>query len=431
MGKPTGFLGVVTFGADCGGRCRCGCATGRRCTRTSIRTILEPPGRALHGLRHPVLQQRVPARQPDPGLERPRLPRPLAGRDRASARHEQLPRVHRAAVPGAVRVVVRARHQPEPGHDQADRGRDHRPGVGRGMGHAAGAVGAHRQAGRRDRQRARPASPPPSSSPGPATRSSCSSAPTASAGCCATASPSSRWRSATSIAASRRWRPRAPSSARTPWSARRSTSKCCGRRTTRWCSPAARPTWRDLPIPGRELDGIHQAMEYLPHANRVQLGDIEQSPIDVNGKHVVIIGGGDTGADCLGTSHRQGAASVDAARDPAAAARDRGAGNNPWPQFAMAYKVTSAHEEGGDRVYSVNTEAFLDDGNGRVRALVLHEVETDRRQVHQDRGHRPRDPGRLRVPGAGLRRSGARLVARLARTSTTTPAATSPATVGT
>ncbi len=68
--------------------------------------------------------------------------------------------------------------------------------------------------------------------------------------------------------------------------------------------------WRDLPIPGRELGGIHQAMEYLPHANRVQLGDIEHSPIDVNGKHVVIIGGGDTGADCLGTAHRQGAASV-------------------------------------------------------------------------------------------------------------------------
>ena len=68
--------------------------------------------------------------------------------------------------------------------------------------------------------------------------------------------------------------------------------------------------WRDLPIPGRELDGIHQAMEYLPFANRVQLGDIEQSPIDVSGKHVVIIGGGDTGADCLGTAHRQGAASV-------------------------------------------------------------------------------------------------------------------------
>ena len=81
--------------------------------------------------------------------------------------------------------------------------------------------------------------------------------------------------------------------------------------------------WRDLPVPGRDLAGVYQAMEYLPLANRVQQGDLESSPIDVRGKHVVIIGGGDTGADCLGTSHRQGAASVtqleilpDAAGDP-------------------------------------------------------------------------------------------------------------------
>ena len=132
--------------------------------------------------------------------------------------------------------------------------------------------------------------------------------------------------------------------------------------------------WRDLPIPGRELDGIHQAMEYLPYANRVQLGDIEQSPIDVDGKHVVIIGGGDTGADCLGTAHRQGAASVTQLEILPKPPEHRGA-NNPWPQYAMIYKVTSAHEEGGERLFSVNTEQFLDDGNGRVRALRLHEVE--------------------------------------------------------
>ena len=133
-------------------------------------------------------------------------------------------------------------------------------------------------------------------------------------------------------------------------------------------------SWRDLPIAGRELGGIHQAMEYLPFANRVQLGDIDQSPIDVHGKHVVIIGGGDTGADCLGTSHRQGAASVTQLEILSKPPEHRG-DNNPWPQFAMTYKVTSAHEEGGERLYSVNTEAFLDDGNGRVRALRLHEVE--------------------------------------------------------
>ena len=95
--------------------------------------------------------------------------------------------------------------------------------------------------------------------------------------------------------------------------------------------------WRDLPVPGRELDGIHQAMEYLPLANRVQQGDIDASPIDVNGKHVVIIGGGDTGADCLGTAHRQGAASVTQLEILPRPPDDR-ADTNPWPQCAFTFK---------------------------------------------------------------------------------------------
>jgi glutamate synthase (NADPH/NADH) small chain len=132
--------------------------------------------------------------------------------------------------------------------------------------------------------------------------------------------------------------------------------------------------WRDLPVPGRELNNIFQAMEFLPLANRVQLGDMQQSPIDVNGKHVVIIGGGDTGADCLGTSHRQGAASVTQLEIMPKPPEQR-ADSNPWPQFAFTYKVTSAHDEGGERIYSVNTERFIDDGNGNVKALAIHEVE--------------------------------------------------------
>lgn len=132
-------------------------------------------------------------------------------------------------------------------------------------------------------------------------------------------------------------------------------------------------SWRDLPIPGRGLTGVHQAMEYLPLSNRVQEGDLERSPIDVRGAHVVIIGGGDTGADCLGTAHRQGAASVTQLEIMPEPPSHRGAGN-PWPQFAMVYKVTSAHEEGGERMYGVGTEAFLDDGHGRVRALRIHDV---------------------------------------------------------
>jgi glutamate synthase (NADPH/NADH) small chain len=130
---------------------------------------------------------------------------------------------------------------------------------------------------------------------------------------------------------------------------------------------------RDLPVPGRELHGIHQAMEYLPLANKVQEGDLDVAPITAAGKHVVIIGGGDTGADCLGTAHRQGARSVTQLeimpRPP-----DTRSPANPWPQFAMVYKVTSAHEEGGERLYSVNTECFLGDDAGNVRALRLHEV---------------------------------------------------------
>jgi glutamate synthase (NADPH/NADH) small chain len=132
--------------------------------------------------------------------------------------------------------------------------------------------------------------------------------------------------------------------------------------------------WRELAVPGRDLGGIHQAMEYLPWANKVQEGDIDSSPINVAGRHVVIIGGGDTGADCLGTAHRQGAASVTQLEIMPQPPMERG-GANPWPQFAMVYKVTSAHEEGGQRLFSVNTEKFLDNGEGRVRALLLHEVE--------------------------------------------------------
>ena len=130
---------------------------------------------------------------------------------------------------------------------------------------------------------------------------------------------------------------------------------------------------RDLPVPGRELKGIHQAMEYLPLANRVQEGDFTSSEIDAAGKSVVIIGGGDTGADCLGTALRQGAKEVFQLEIMPRPPESRAAGN-PWPQYSMIYRVSSAHEEGGERVYSVNTERFLDDGNGNVRALLVHEV---------------------------------------------------------
>jgi glutamate synthase (NADPH/NADH) small chain len=132
--------------------------------------------------------------------------------------------------------------------------------------------------------------------------------------------------------------------------------------------------WRDLPIPGRELKGIYQAMEYLPPSNKVQEGDLPESPISSEGKHVIIIGGGDTGADCLGTAHRQGAKTIhqfEILARPPEARPDA----NPWPTYPFIYRVSSAHEEGGERVFSVNTECFLGDDDGNVRALRAHEVE--------------------------------------------------------
>ncbi len=130
---------------------------------------------------------------------------------------------------------------------------------------------------------------------------------------------------------------------------------------------------RELPIPGRDLDGVHQAMEYLPPSNQVQEGDIASSPIDAEGKHVVVIGGGDTGADCVGTAHRQGAASVTQLEIMPTPPSQRPE-NQPWPTYPMLYRVSSAHEEGGDRVFSVNTQEFLGDEHGRVTTLRLVEV---------------------------------------------------------
>lgn len=130
---------------------------------------------------------------------------------------------------------------------------------------------------------------------------------------------------------------------------------------------------RDLPVPGRELGGIHQAMEYLPFANKVQQGDVEVSPINAHDKHVVIIGGGDTGADCLGTAIRQGAKSITQLEIMPMPPHVRAA-SNPWPQWSLIYRTSSAHEEGGERVFSVNTDRFIDNGSGHVRALVLNEV---------------------------------------------------------
>jgi glutamate synthase (NADPH/NADH) small chain len=130
---------------------------------------------------------------------------------------------------------------------------------------------------------------------------------------------------------------------------------------------------RDLDVPGRELSGIHQAMEFLPFANRVQEGDLVVSPISAEGKHVVILGGGDTGADCLGTSHRQGAASVTQLEILPRPPQQRPE-SQPWPTYPMVYRTSSAHEEGGERLFALSTRRFLGTADGRLRALELVEV---------------------------------------------------------
>ena len=131
---------------------------------------------------------------------------------------------------------------------------------------------------------------------------------------------------------------------------------------------------RDLPLPGRELRGVHQAMEFLPQANRSSLGEEVEGQIVATDKDVVIIGGGDTGADCLGTSVRQGARSITQLEIMAQPPQTR-PGTQPWPTYPMTFRVSSAHEEAGDRVFAVSTQEFLGDDSGHVSALRLIEVD--------------------------------------------------------
>jgi glutamate synthase (NADPH/NADH) small chain len=132
--------------------------------------------------------------------------------------------------------------------------------------------------------------------------------------------------------------------------------------------------WRDLDLPGRDAIGVYQAMEYLPWGNKQALAEIETSPINAAGKDVVILGGGDTGADCLGTAIRQGAKSVTQLEIMPRPTNERPS-SQPWPTYPMLYRVSSAHEEAGDRIYSVSTQEFLKDSNGNLTGLKLIETE--------------------------------------------------------
>ncbi|MEW2314849.1 glutamate synthase subunit beta [Streptomyces bauhiniae] len=150
--------------------------------------------------------------------------------------------------------------------------------------------------------------------------------------------------------------------------------------------------WRELAVPGRELAGIHQAMEYLPPANRVCAGDLEANPLSAAGRHVVIVGGGDTGADCLGTAVREGAASVTQLDIYARPGGERDAEAEPWPTYPKLYRLSGAHEEAGElrtapaadadaRLFAASTLRFTGDDRGRVKELHLVEVDERRQPV--------------------------------------------------
>lgn len=134
------------------------------------------------------------------------------------------------------------------------------------------------------------------------------------------------------------------------------------------------PVPRDLPVPGRDLDGVHHAMTYLTQSNKAVAGDDVPAQITAEDRHVVVIGGGDTGADCIGTAHRQGALSVTnlaIGRQPPTARSE----SQPWPMVPTVFEVSSAHEEGGRREFLSSTVEFIGDGAGRVQALRVAETE--------------------------------------------------------
>jgi glutamate synthase (NADPH/NADH) small chain len=137
---------------------------------------------------------------------------------------------------------------------------------------------------------------------------------------------------------------------------------------------------RDLPIPGRELQGVHYAMEFLPLQNKRVAGDAEVPELNATGKHVVVIGGGDTGSDCVGTSNRQGALSVTQFELlPQPPERE----NKPlvWPYWPMKLRTSSSHEEGCERDWSVQTKAFKGE-DGKVRTLIASRVEFRDGKLH-------------------------------------------------
>jgi glutamate synthase (NADPH/NADH) small chain len=158
---------------------------------------------------------------------------------------------------------------------------------------------------------------------------------------------------------------------------------------------------RELPVPGRELGGIHQAMEFLPQANRVALGRHVENQITAKDKHVVIIGGGDTGADCLGTAIRQQPRSI-VQLEIMPTPPDERPEHQPWPTYPMIYRVSSAHEEAGERVYSVSTSEFIGDYDDNVTSLRMSEVRFEAGKIVPVEGTEKEIPAELVLLAMGF-----------------------------
>ncbi len=167
------------------------------------------------------------------------------------------------------------------------------------------------------------------------------------------------------------------------------------------CGGAMAP--RDLPVPGRHLDGIVYAMDFLVQQNRRVAGDDVPAELAIlaDGLDVVVLGGGDTGSDCVGTSLRQHARSVTSLelmpRPP-----DERAESNPWPEWPLVYRTSSSHEEGGERQYSILTKAFLGDGNGHVRALQVVKVRREGGRFVEEPGSEHEIPAQLVLLAMGF-----------------------------
>ena len=390
------------------------------------------PERALHGLRHAVLQQRLPGQQHHSGLQRPGLSRRLeAARSRCCTRPTTSP--SSPAASARRRARRRARSTSTTIRSASSRSSTRSSTA---PGPRAGSCRSRRR--RRPARRspwsapARPAWPRRSSWRAPATtvtvfeKNDRDRRPAALrhsrlqdgevAHRPARRADGGRGRGLPHRRAGRR---RCPRAARSPTGAKRDDQRraAAGASSTRSLLAGGAEQSRDLPVPGRDLDGVHFAMEFLPQQNKVNAGDKVKGQIRADGKHVIVIGGGDTGSDCVGTSNRHGAESVTQFELLPMPPEQE---NKPlvWPYWPTKLRTSSSHEEGCEREFAIATKEFIGEQGGKVKALKAVRVEWQGGKMVEVPGTEQMHAGRPGAAGDGLRQPGgerARGVRRRAR----------------